>query len=148
MGLSIYTAASFSRRDEIRQYAYKLRWLGYDITSSWVDRYEPDLALTPEGREQIAMEDIFDIDRAQAIVKFNDAAYHSTNKTVPRHLLSAARAFEFGWAAARGKRLFAIGDGEVFEQGIFDSLPNVCHLPSFAALVIHLNTFYPIQKAA
>jgi hypothetical protein len=142
MGLSIYTAASFSRRSEIRQYIYKLKYIGYDCTSSWASRDEGDLALTPDGREQIAMEDLHDIDRAEAIVKFNDEVYNSSRINVPRHLLSAARAFEFGWAASRGKRLFAVGG---FEQGIFDSLPNVCHLKDFAALVHHLQTFHPIQ---
>ncbi len=108
-GLSIYTAAAFSRRDEVRRYIYTLKYLGYDCTSTWASRNEGDLVLTPAGREQIAMEDLRDIDRASAIVKFNDAAYNSSKKTTPRHLLSSARAFEFGWAASRGKHLFTVG---------------------------------------
>jgi hypothetical protein len=145
MSLSIYTAAAFSRRAEIGQYVQELTRLGYECTSTWVTRADGDLVLTPAGRESIAMEDIRDIDRAQAIVKFNDSAYHSNKKNAPRHLLSAARAFEFGWAASRGKRLFAVGG---FEQGIFDSLPNVTHLTDFAALCDHLCTFYPVAEAA
>jgi hypothetical protein len=56
-----YLAGSYSRRQELAGYAYKMRFAGYEVTSSWLNREESDRALTSEGREAIALEDLYDV---------------------------------------------------------------------------------------
>ena len=61
-----YLAGAYSRRQELAGYAYKMCYAGYEVTSGWLSRQESDKALTLEGRESIALEDLHDLDRADA----------------------------------------------------------------------------------
>jgi hypothetical protein len=66
----IYLSAPFGKREDIRAKAYTLRYLGYKVTSRWLE---------PEGRtlEQAANIDAVDISNSTMLVRFSDPEYFS-----------------------------------------------------------------------
>ena len=79
MSLSVYLAARFSRKAEMRQYADDLASTGIDVTSIWIhdDKHEwtgaPDDQIPPHALARFAREDLRDIDAADAVVVFTDS---------------------------------------------------------------------------
>ena len=99
--MKVYLAALFSRRAEMETYANK-------ITARWVYGGEDGLS-----RTEIALMDIEDVDKADAIISF----------THPRGTMTTGggRHVEFGYALAKGKKLIVIGAYE----NVFHHMPNV-----------------------
>lgn len=114
--MKVYLAALFSRREEMEQIADRLKGCGFDIVARWV--YGGEDGLT---REQIALLDLEDVDRADAVVSF----------THPRGTLTSGggRHAEFGYALAKGKRVIVIGERE----HIFHHHPTVEAYPNLEA---------------
>ena len=106
--MKVYLAALFSRRAEMETYANKIAENGHEITARWVYGGEDGLS-----RTEIALMDIEDVDKADAIISF----------THPRGTMTTGggRHVEFGYALAKGKKLIVIGAYE----NVFHHMPNV-----------------------
>lgn len=118
--MRVYLAAAWGRRLEILAVAERLRSLGIEVTSRWLIE-ETDMS---NNRDQFLAEraeiDLADVDSADALVRFTDVL----TPTVDSRLVSCARMVEFGYAKARGKRLYVCGG----HQNVFDFLPGVIHI--------------------
>lgn len=95
----VYLAARFSKRANMEEKANILKACGFEITSRWVYGGEDGLS-----REQIAMLDLADVDRADIVVSFTEPE-GSYNRGGGRHT-------EFGYALAKNKRMVLIGPRE------------------------------------
>jgi nucleoside 2-deoxyribosyltransferase len=95
----VYIAARFSRRAEMASKADYLKSCGFIITSRWV--YGGEDGLT---REQIAMLDLTDVDRADIVLSFTED-YGTPVSGGGRHT-------EFGYGLAKNKQIVVIGDRE------------------------------------
>lgn len=126
----IYPSAAFSRRSEIRAYAKKLTGAGFTVRARWITEATDTLI-------QAALNDAEDLKASDMIIRFSDPEYFTDSETVPRRLLSAARMWEMGAAAAWGKTLCAVGG----HQGCFDDLPQVIHFSTFDDCLRWLNVF-------
>lgn len=106
--MRIYLAALYSRREEMEEHANRIKQKGHEITARWVYGGEEGLS-----REDIALMDIEDVDRADIVISF----------THPRGFLTpgGGRHVEFGYALAKNKKLVIIGHFE----NIFHHMPNV-----------------------
>jgi nucleoside 2-deoxyribosyltransferase len=119
---SIYLAAKYPRRDEMRRVARKLLGAGFTVTSRWL--YEDKPLNTQLGDDtdyfyrQTAWIDVEDIDACDTIVFFSE----DPRIGVPR----GGRHFEFGYAYAAGKRMVVIGEPE----NIFHYLTDVFVYPT------------------
>lgn len=109
MTVSIYLASRFGRREEMEQIALDLmNAYGYDITARWVFGGEEGLT-----REDIALLDIEDVDKADTIVAFTEP-YGTDFKGGGRYV-------ELGYALAKNKRTVIIGERE----NVFCWHPNI-----------------------
>lgn len=114
---SVYLAARYGRRDELRTCAEQLERTGIRVTSTWL-KETASLSIhmrdVPEEEiREIAITDIRDIETAEAIVFFAE----DQDKQPPR----GGRHVEFGYALAKGKEIHVIGDRE----NVFHHLPLV-----------------------
>lgn len=92
----------------MEEHANRIKQKGHEITARWVYGGEEGLS-----REDIALMDIEDVDRADIVISF----------THPRGFLTpgGGRHVEFGYALAKNKKLVIIGHFE----NIFHHMPNV-----------------------
>jgi len=130
--MKIYIAARFSRRPECNDLAHKLQALGHTITSRWA---KPDSDhVSPTGlsqqaadseRRRFATEDVEDMEAAEAMVSLMET---------PRNNSRGGRHVEFGFALARGQKLFIIGPRET----VFHHLPQVQHFETVDEFLHHL----------
>lgn len=97
--MKVYLAAMFSRREEMSKIADILKDFGFEITARWV--YGGEDGLT---REQVALLDLEDVDKADAVVSFSQP-YGTPTPGGGRHV-------EFGYGLAKGKRAILIGERE------------------------------------
>jgi nucleoside 2-deoxyribosyltransferase len=111
--MKLYLAAMFSRREEMSKIADILKDFGFEITARWV--YGGEDGLT---REQIALLDIEDVDKADAVVSFSQP-YGTPTPGGGRHV-------EFGYGLAKGKRTILIGEREC----VFHHHPDVAAYPT------------------
>lgn len=122
---SVYLAGRYARRDEFRALLPQLQSLGVKCTSRWLFETAPlnvQLKNVPKlESEQIAQQDIEDIDSASAFLFFAE----DQNTQPPR----GGRHVEFGYALARGKHMHVIGARE----NIFHYLPGVTIHPELSA---------------
>lgn len=123
--LKIYTAAAWSRRDEIAGVVDELVQIpGIEITARWLR--EPTVLGSKivrgnRFRRRRAQEDVADVLRADMLVRFSDDL---SGSTVPAKLATGSRMFEMGLAYAKGKQIVVVGG----YQPIFDYLPGIVHL--------------------
>jgi nucleoside 2-deoxyribosyltransferase len=113
--LKIYLAASFTRKNELREFAKVLRKRGHEVTSRWLrERAHPNTQIQPgDNYRRIAKVDIEDIDRADTFVIFT---------TNPKHWIKrGGKHFEAGYAFSQGKRMIVVGPPE----NIFYFLPEM-----------------------
>jgi hypothetical protein len=127
--VKVYLAGAFSRQAELRNVALELEALGIEVTSRWLYETGPE---NPKDRQwyrrETAFKDIQDLRAADILVRFTDK--FESDETVPSYLLSCARMFEFGMAWERGIPVVTVGG----TQNVFDSLPNIIHLPDVESL--------------
>src|ERR1700753_2999599 len=95
--MKVYIASLFSRREEMEGYAGIIKNAGHEITARWV--YGGEEGLT---REQIALLDLEDVDKADAVVSFTHPRGTAT--------MGGGRHVEFGYALAKGKTVILIGE--------------------------------------
>ncbi len=111
----VYLASSYSRRAEMAGHAAVLREAGLEVTSRWVNgSHELDEAATEDDRARLALEDVEDVARADAIFAFTDGPKSAGKGRGGRHV-------ELGLALALGKRVLLIGPPE----NVFHYLPQV-----------------------
>jgi nucleoside 2-deoxyribosyltransferase len=119
----VYLAGRYSRKNELRECAAELEACDYPITSSWLkEHYDPNVQLkeiTDEDNRKIAEQDVFDIERAEAMVFFAE----DQDAQPPR----GGRHVELGYALALGLKLFVIGA----KENIFHFLPCVKVYPTW-----------------
>ena len=133
---SVYLAAAWSRRDEIKQIAENISKLGYKITSRWLDQenFGATALMNNEEKEarlrMHAIMDVTDVLRADTIVRFSDAE-QMKQPLVDSKLLSGARNFEMGLAYGANKTMIVVGG----HQNIFDRLPNIHHVHNVSELM-------------
>lgn len=64
--------ASLTRRPQMREIAKSLRAMGHEVVSTWIDSDEEDDGLTDEHKRAVAIKNINDLARGQAIVVFGE----------------------------------------------------------------------------
>ena len=107
--MKLYLAAMFSMRAEMEDAAATIEALtDHKVIARWVHGGETGLT-----REQIALLDLEDVDRSDAVISFT-MPYGTATTGGGRHV-------EFGYALAKGKRSFVIGEREC----VFHHLPAV-----------------------
>jgi hypothetical protein len=136
--VKLYLASAFSRQSELRQYAYTLRFAGYEVTSRWLTQEATDKQMGHDAKANAATNDLEDILAADTLVRFSDPEFFKEGK-VPKGLLSGSRMVETGAALMRGIRVIVVGGA----QSVFDSLPQVIHVKDFAELMRWLRMFHP-----
>lgn len=98
--MKIYLAAPYGWRLEMARYKFELLQDGHACTSRWVDGIHP-YGTNPEEAQQ----DLYDVDKADTLVLFTDGES------------AGGRHVEFGYALARGKTLYLVGEAEnLFHQ--------------------------------
>lgn len=110
--MKIYVASMWSARDDSRNLARKLILARHGVTSRWLLDSHSGSA-TPA--EQRATWDLEDVDAADALVL--------VTLPVGTTYEGGGRQVEFGYAVARGKRVFVLGEREHL----------FCHLPQIVA---------------
>lgn len=132
--MKIYVAASFPRKSDALQLAFKLMKQGHDVTSGWLEQVEANKNETADGYKsdrdsrRTAERDIKDIDAADALVMITGDS-----------LSGGGRRFEAGYAFGKGRPIFLFGSKEI----IFDHLTDVHVVSSFSELLAMLKTYGP-----
>jgi len=118
MTASVYLAARFDRRDQLRGYRAELNDMGIDVTSRWLDNHgmgERDdatngvMIYTPADLARCALEDRADIADADVFVTITE--------TPDVGYTSGGRHVEFGIALALEKPILIVGPVEnVFHE--------------------------------
>lgn len=123
---TVYLAARYSRRDELRDYRRELEAAGYPVRARWLDG-DHEISGRGDGpdanrdRVRFAMEDWEDVTRATFVIVFTEEP-RSTNGRGGRHV-------EFGIALGRGTHCVVIGPLE----NVFHYLPWISNYPSWEA---------------
>lgn len=117
--MQLYFAASFSARASMRDHRKLAESYGHKVTSSWIDIPDsfPTMAERMEcEKRQAALQDIEDIDAAEALIFFADGGTTAGGKYV-----------ELGYAIKRGMQIYLIGERtSVFHfHGSIEPVPNV-----------------------
>lgn len=117
--MKIYLAAIYGEMTKMRDVAAKLKAAGHEITSRWIDGDEEGMS-----REEAALMDIADVNRADTLVTFS----------FPRGTFTkgGGRHVEFGYGYATKKRLIIVGEKG---EHVFHYLPNVEHFGSVDELI-------------
>lgn len=114
---TVYLAAAYSSKDDIRPYADQLREMGLEVTAQWLD--EPHAATVPftsrdpEELRAFARRDIDDVARSEVFLFFSLDPEQPTKR--------GGRHVELGLAIAMKKRVIVVGPRE----NIFHFLPEV-----------------------
>jgi len=130
---SVYLAAAFWRKKEMKKLSLKIEELGVKVTSRWLDE-EP----LPEGKikrkrflQNTAAMDANDVFAADTLIRFSDDL---STKTVPSSWCTASRMEECGMAHAWGKKIIVVGS----VQSLFDRFPQRIHLKDSKALLRYI----------
>ena len=106
--VSIYLAAQYARRDELREYAKQAREASITVTSSWLrEKKKLDASMddwTDAKHTEHAIVDRKDIKRAQVLVLFTE---------LPPSPPRGGRLTELGMAIAWGKEIIVVGPKEI-----------------------------------
>lgn len=114
--MKIYVAGKFGMREKFRSTRDRLRALGHEVTSRWLDDNEGGSSASAgsaEKSEAAATEDVEDVRAADAVMFFS-MPVGSLNT-------GGGRYFELGLAFSEGKRLIVVGEKET----IFHHLPEM-----------------------
>lgn len=111
--MKIYIAHNFAARQELaRSVVPYLKARGHEITSRWIWDH------TNQMNQEWAEKDLADLDAADALLVYLDNCGNTPGR---------GKYVEFGYAAARGKRIYAHG----LDEGlIFVLLPGVVRIAS------------------
>jgi nucleoside 2-deoxyribosyltransferase len=127
---SIYIAARYSAKEDMKRVAAHLENEGHTITSRWLDeKYSPSVTMDQVAGEDLvsfAVDDLADIERADVFLLF------SVDPLIPT--VRGGRHVETGFAIASGKTVFVVGP----KENIFHHLPEVRHHYELATVVKEL----------
>lgn len=99
--MTVYLAARYSRKEEIKSKSLILKELGIGVTSNWLDEPASNNGL---GSGKAAIQDIEDIQKADEFILFSES---------PTELhVRGGRHFETGYAYGIGKRITIVGPKE------------------------------------
>lgn len=123
--MKVYLAAPYVHKEQIKVYAARLRELGIDVTSSWLEEpHSPTTQvneLSHEENQRYAQQDIFDVLCADLLVFFTDPT---------KSIVRGGRHVEFGVAVGLNEAtsapmpIFVVGADY---ENIFHHLPYVRH---------------------
>ena len=139
--MTIYTAARYSRREEMLTHAFELEALGHVVTSRWIREPGPtyaDLdAMSPYNREahevRCAEQAVEDLALAVCCLSFTEPPGIPNDSRGGRHV-------EFGYALGLDLRLIIVGPRE----HVFHSLPGIEQYDIFEECLAELGTVKPI----
>lgn len=100
--MKVYLAAMYQWMDRMKEERERFRAAGFEVTSQWIDNGEESVAIVT--RHDAAQMDFNDIDLADILVLFT--LDHGTMFS------SGGRMVELGYAMAKGKAVFIVGDRE------------------------------------
>lgn len=120
--MKIYLAHNFKARWWLRDYKALLEQNGHEVTSRWISQNYPDIR-NPEGEQKYALEDLEDIDAADALILFTDQYGEKPGK---------GKFMEYGYAYAKGKQIYL--HGLDYNSSIFYYLPGIMVLTQISAL--------------
>ena len=130
---SVYLAAAFWRKAEMKELSLRIKELGVKVTSRWLD--EESL---PEGKikrkrflENTAAMDANDVFAADTLIRFSDDL---STKTIPSSWGTGSRLEECGMAHAWGKKIIVVGE----KQSLFDEFPQRIRLKDSKALLKYI----------
>lgn len=127
---SVYLAARYDRRDELRGYRKVLEYYGFEVTSRWLDEQEPLDSQMGQHSEEFYREtskiDLEDVSRANGLIFFSENPLEGFRR--------GGRHVEFGYALAEGKPIAVVGPRE----NVFHYTPNVYQFKSFADCISDL----------
>lgn len=113
--MKVYLASRFGRQDEMKQHRERLRSLGFDVVSRWLDEEWSSArghSVTAEDKRTWAGYDHDDVRSCDVMVNFTEA--ENSHGRGGRHV-------EMGMAIAWGKRTIVVGHRE----NVFHHLPQV-----------------------
>lgn len=102
--MRLYVAGKYGRRAELQLVAERLRGIGVEVTSRWLEGSSGVGVHDHAPPMDCALEDLQDIDRSDGLLLFTelpDAGY-----------MTGGRHFEAGYAYGRGLRLWLVGPAE------------------------------------
>lgn len=113
----IYLASRYSRREQMKVLAVKLRAFGHTVVSrwletDWVNRPNESSAAPPEYRAKYAVIDMDDVKTADVVINFTEA---------PGDGSRGGRHVEYGMAIAWQKQVIVVG----YRENLFHELPTV-----------------------
>jgi hypothetical protein len=120
--MKLYLAARYDRLAEMADLAIRIRGLGHEVTSRWIEGHgHPDA--------DSARYDLTDVTVADGLVLFTE----EPSAQMP-FATRGGRHVEYGYALRAGKQMFIVGPRE----NIFHQLPDVEVLPDANALLARL----------
>jgi nucleoside 2-deoxyribosyltransferase len=134
--MRVYLAAPYGSRDTIRQYAEQLTYIGFAVTSTWLEEThditegtQGAAAELPDAQvDKHARDDIRDIDRSDLLVLFTAASVGIEG--------GGGRHVETGYALAKvgASSIVVVGEPE----NVFHRLTAVTRVPDWTECVVHL----------
>jgi nucleoside 2-deoxyribosyltransferase len=106
--MTIYLAANYASWPQMQKYAAKLEKAGHSVTSEWITG-----AHQQDNHRDYAEIDLRDVDAADALILFTGDPAGSRTR--------GGKHVEFGYALAKGKRLFIVGP----PMSVFHHLPGI-----------------------
>lgn len=128
--LTVYLAARFSRKNEIKAKSLELIELGINVTSRWLDETaDPNSDLkefSDDLHTQVAQTDIEDIDNADLLVLFTEDPELAFKR--------GGRHFESGYAYGKGTPMVTVGP----KENVFHHLPKILNVDTWEELKANL----------
>lgn len=120
--MKLYIASNYNSHPEMRGIAARLEASGHFVTSEWIQGTHG----SGDQNERWARIDIRDLEAAEGLVLFTEDFSNSR--------VRGGKHVEFGYAMAKGKRLFIIGA----RRNVFHSLSEVAAFAEIQGLIDHL----------
>lgn len=108
--LKAYIAHNYAAKKELSLMVEGLKSIGIEVVSRWLVEFP---ALDPKIA---ALNDLEDVDKADCLIFYPN----QFGKTPGR-----GKFIEFGYAYAKGKKIYIVGDKDTLQDSVFYSLPGV-----------------------
>jgi nucleoside 2-deoxyribosyltransferase len=118
--MKIYLAHNFKARWWLRDYIKLLELKGHQVTSTWIT---DDAHIDSKNKEESALVDLEDIDRADCLILFTDQYGERPGK---------GKFLEMGYALGKGKQVYI--HGQDVQSSVFYHLPQVIVLDQIGNL--------------
>ena len=139
---SVYLAARFDRKAEMKELSLRIKELGVKVTSRWLD--EESAPLGKRKYEQFltdtAQIDADDVKAADTLIRFSDDL---STLAIPSRWGTGSRLEECGMAHAWSKQIIIVGP----RQSLFDRFPQRIHVRDAADLLKYIEHDVLLTKA-